>query len=206
MPIYRTLPSLYKSFYWSAEFASAILGYGVILEIYSRSLTKFPGVARFIRVVLVAILLVITTRALAELFGGTLNPMAASAALLERDLRTVQAVLLGTLLGIFTIYRIPTGKNLRGIIVGYALYVGVRIIELTAYTQLKTADKIFVTKLEPVIFLICLVIWTIALWSRAPEPIADTASGIERDYDLLVQQTRTKLLRARTYLTRTVRS
>ncbi|MFZ0464484.1 MAG: hypothetical protein WBE87_10745 [Candidatus Acidiferrales bacterium] len=205
IPIYKTLPGFYGSFYWSTTVLTAILGYGVILEIYSRSLAKFGGVARFLRVILITILLAVMVRALAELFGGSPNPLASSAALLERDLRTLQAILLAALLGIFTFYKIPLGKNLRGIIAGYTLYIGVRVIELTAYTQMSKADGVFVSKLEPISYLICLVLWTVALWSPSPEPAVDTSSNIERDYDQLVGQTRTKLLRARAYLTRTVR-
>lgn len=205
IPIYRMSPGLYRPFYWSTAFVTAILGYAVILEIYGRSLARFAGVARFIRAVLVGLLFLVAARAFAELFGATTNPLTSSAALLECDLRTLQAILLGVLLAILSFYRIPIGKNLRGIIVGYTLYVGVRVIELTAYTQLEKATGTFVSKIEPISYLICLVVWTVALWSRGSEPIADTAPSIEQDYDLLMRQTRTQLLRACAFLTRTVR-
>lgn len=205
IPIYRMWPGLYRPFYWSTSFVTVILGYAVILEIYGRSLARFPGVARFIRAVLVGLLCLVAARAFAELFGGAANPLASSAAVLERDLRTLQAILLGALLGIFSFYRIPIEKNLRGIIVGYTLYVGVRVIELTAYTESGKAVGIFVSKMEPIIYLICLGVWTLALWSRAPEPIVDAVPSIEQDYDLLLQQTRTQLSRACAFLTRTVR-
>ena len=205
IPIYTLWPSLYSTFYWSTAFVTAILGYAVILEIYNRSLAKFPGVARFIRAVLVGLLFLVAARAFAELFGGAANPLASSAALLERDLRTLQALLLGALLAIFSFYHIPIGKNLRGIMVGYTLYVGVRVVELTAYTQSGKAVGIFVSKMEPIIYLICLGLWTLALWSQAPEPIVDTLPSIEQDYDLLLQQTRTQLSRACAFLTRAVR-
>ena len=162
-------PSLYSTFYWSTAFVTAILGYAVILEIYNRSLARFPGVAPFIRAVLVGLLFLVAARAFAELFGGAANPLASSAALLERDLRTLQAILLGVFLGIVSFYHIPIGKNLRGIIVGYTLYVGVRVVKLTAYTQSGKTVGIFVSKMEPVIYLICLGLWTLALWSQAPE-------------------------------------
>jgi hypothetical protein len=205
IPIYRTWPGLYAAFYWSTAFVTAILGYAVILEIYSRSLARFPGVMRLIRAVLVGLLFLVAARAFAELFGGGANPLASSAALLERDLRTLQAMLLGVFLGIVSFYRIPVGKNLRGIIVGYTLYVGVRVVELTAYTQSGKVVGIFVSKMEPIIYLICLGFWTLALWSRAPEPIVDTVPNIEQDYDLLLQQTRRQLSRACAFLTRAVR-
>ena len=193
IPIYKMWPGLYGPFYWSTAFVTAILGYALILEIYSRSLAKFPGVMRLIRAVLVGLLFLVAMRAFAELFGGAANPLASSAALLERDLRTLQAILLGVLLGILSFYRIPIGKNLRGIVVGYTLYVGVRVIELTAYTESGKAVGIFVSKLEPVIYLTCLGLWAVALWSRTPEPIADTVCSIQQDYDLLMRQTRTQL-------------
>lgn len=205
IPIYRMWPGLYSSFYWSTACVTAILGYAVILEVYGRSLARFPGVRRLIRAVLVGLLFFVAARAFAELFGGAANPLASSAALLERDLRTLQAILLGALLCIFSFYSIPIDKNLRGIVAGYTLYVGVRVIELTAYTQLGRAVGIFASKIEPISYLICLVVWTVALWSRASEPIVDTAPSVEQDYDLLMRQTRTQLLRACAFLTRTVR-
>lgn len=184
---------------------TAILGYLVILEIYGRSLARFPGVARLIRAVLVGLLFLVAARAFVKLFGGAASPLASSAALLERDLRTLQAILLGVFLGIVSFYQIPIGKNLRGIIVGYTLYVGVRVVELTAYTESGKAIGIFVSKLEPFIYLICLSLWTLVLWSRAPEPIVDTVPSIDHDCDLLLRQTRTQLSRAFSFLTRTVR-
>ncbi|HEV2288796.1 MAG TPA: hypothetical protein VGR81_07575 [Candidatus Acidoferrales bacterium] len=206
IPIYKNLPGTYAAFYWSTAFLTAIVGYGVILEIYGRTLEKFSGVARFMRIVLVGVLLAVIGRALLQLFGNSPSLLASSAALLEQDLRILQAVFLAALLGIFTFYRIPIGKNLRGIIAGYTLYIGVRIIELTIYTRFRKAEGIFISKLEPVSYLICLGIWTTALWSRSAEPNVEMASNIERDYEQLAGLTKSKLIRARAYLTRTVRS
>jgi len=206
IPVYKTFPGTYASFYWTTTILTAILGYGVILEIYGRSLERFAGVARFVRIVLLGMLILVAARASLEFFGASPTPLASSAALLERDLRTLQAILLAALLAIFTFYRIPIGKNLRGIMLGYTLYIGVRVLELTAYTQLSKVDGVFVSKIEPVSYLICLGIWTGALWSRSPEPKMEVASNIGRDYDQLAELTRNKLLRARAYLTRTVRS
>src|SRR5690348_6913229 len=52
IPLYRTSPGAYLLFYWSAELLKAILGYAVIVEIYHFSLKNYPGVARFVRVLL----------------------------------------------------------------------------------------------------------------------------------------------------------
>lgn len=206
IPIYRNLPGAYATFYWTSTILMAILGYLLILEIYGRSLEKFAGAARLVRIVLLVAFFLVVARALIALFGGSPARLAPFAAFLERDLRTLQAILLAALLGIFTFYRIPTGRNLRGIMAGYTLYVGVRVLELTAYTELGRADALFVSKLEPFSYLICLGIWTTALWSRSSEPDVETAPHVERGGEQLAGVTRSKLLRARAYLARIVRS
>ncbi|MHB8410795.1 MAG: hypothetical protein ACYDDI_02485 [Candidatus Acidiferrales bacterium] len=206
IPIYRSLPSFYSSFYWSAEFLTAILGYGVITEIYNRSLKSYPGVSRFIRIVLISVLFVIIVKACANFLGGSAHSFSSSTVGLEGDLRTVQAVMLVALLGIFMAYQIPIERNLRGIILGYSLFVGFSVIDLTIVLKHANRYGPLMRKLEPISYLVCLAIWASALWSLAPEPECEATGDIEKDYELIFHQTKAKVLRARAYLVRTVRS
>lgn len=203
--IYKVYPSFYGPFYWCTEFLIAIVGYGVILEIYNQALARDPGVSRFIRIVLVSVLFVIIAKASADFWGSSAHSFASSAATLERDLRTVQAVMLVALLGIFMAYQIPIGRNLRGIILGYSLFVGFSVIDLTIFVKHESPYSLLMRKLQPISYLICLAIWASALWSLAPEPECEAAGDIEKDYELIVLQTKAKVLRARAYLVRTVR-
>ena len=43
--------------------------------------------------------------------------------MIERDVRTVQAIFLFMILAVISYYRIPIGKNLKGMISGYGLYI-----------------------------------------------------------------------------------
>jgi len=44
---FRVQPDSYQKLYWYTEFGSVLAGYGVIFEIYKRTLKNHPGVAQF---------------------------------------------------------------------------------------------------------------------------------------------------------------
>src|SRR5207302_1733225 len=113
---YTVHPGFYQELYWYTEFFSVVVGYGVIFEIYKRSLKNHPGVARLAQKVLLLVLIV----TLAEVVAATFSS--------------------------------PSGS-----------------------------------------------------WASAPDPVPPEEDQIERDYKVLVTETRTTLARAITHLVRSVR-
>jgi len=205
IPILKMSPSVYLLFYWSAEFLTAVLGYGVIVEIYNLSLKKYPGVARFVRVLLLFIFLAVGLKVSVNLFGNTGIALPFAIGDLERTLRQMQALLLCCLLALFVYYKIPVNKNLRGLIFGYSLFIGANVILVTFITHPSTGLAAKMRDIEPAFYAISLLIWTAALWTSSPEPVLQGAQGIERDYEYLARETRTMLLRARAQLMRATR-
>jgi len=112
--------NVYAPFYWYTQFLHAGVGYAVILEIYGQVLNNSPGVARiarpFLWTVLVAVILKVTWNAV----GGPIWSPGTTSAELERDLRTVQAILLAGIIALLAYYVVATGRNLKGIIFGIA--------------------------------------------------------------------------------------
>jgi len=49
----------------------------------------------------------------------------------ERDLRIVQVTLLIGLVALFAYYAVPLGRNLKGIIYGYGLFIATNVLHLT---------------------------------------------------------------------------
>jgi hypothetical protein len=205
IPIYAHYPSVYVSFYWTTEFLLAAFSYGVLMEIYGHALRNYPGIARFFKILLITMFFVIAARVSIGLFGNWLS-FARAVGDLERNLRQLQAGLLCCLLFLFVYYKIPVGKNLRGLMFGYALFIGADVITLTFMAHPGTVLDLWMRRLEPISYTLSLIIWSVTLWSSKPEIAADTACVIDHDYQQLAQQTKLMLLRAREHLARTARS
>jgi hypothetical protein len=117
----------------------------------------------------------------------------------------VQATLLVCILAVIRHYEIPIGRNMKGMILGYGLYVGTSRVSFAvrAYAGMwLTSFWIFA---RPISFVISLFIWLIALWSYAPNPAPRSDIHLEEDYGALVLRTRALLGTMRGYLFKAVR-
>jgi hypothetical protein len=203
--IYLKKPTYYRVLYWYIEFFGVALGCGVVWEIYRNALRRFPGAARLARNLLILILLLVLSRAIADGFRGALFwPYEATVAL-ERDLRGVQGGALIGLVTIIALYRIPLGANLWGMTLGYGLLVSSNVITLSLRGLLGSGFQTAWLYLQPMSYLAVLGIWCAALWSYKPVVLPGGEHKIEQDYRLLATRTSGALLEASAYLRRTLR-
>lgn len=200
--LYVALPWDYEAYYWNAQFLSVALGYGVIWEIYSQLLADYPGVSRLARSALLAVFVSIVAKTLAETLSGQIGNLADVPAILERDFRTAQGLLLLILVGLVAYYAIPVGRNLRGMIVGYGVFVAVSIASLALRAELGHIFQSWWHYLQPVAYNGSLLIWCVSLWSYAPSPRPEIRVAIERDYEHLAAETAKALTRIRAYILR----
>lgn len=206
IPIYRDVRSLYPAFYYTAELLLAAIGYGILAEIYNRSLKNYSGVAKFFRIFFVIAFFVVIIKVGVDTFVIGSASFGRIAAGLEQHFRQLQAVLLSGLLVLFMYYRIGVGKNLRGLIIGYSLLVGTEVITLTFALHLMAGFGRFMRAAEPAFYAISLFIWLVTLWATQPEVAPNVSCGIERDYARLMRATRMMLLRVRVQISRAVRA
>jgi hypothetical protein len=198
-------PRYYVSFYWYAEFVSVGLGCGVVWEIYRQALCRFPGAARMARNLLLFVVLMVFSKVLANTWNGRVLWPSGAVVALERDLRTVQAVLLIGLVVVITLYRIPLGRNLWGMMLGYGLFIGTSVITLALRVLLGDSFQTAWIYIQPMSYLTVLCIWCITLWSYKTVLVPTAERTIEQDYQLLAGTTRKGLLEARAYLGRAMR-
>jgi len=193
-------PSLYQTFYWFSEFLAATVGYAVILEIYKHALKSSPGAARIARTFLLVVLVAVILKVMANALSSRAWSPAATSAELERDLRTVQALLLFGIVALLAYYRIPVGRNLKGIAFGYGFYVCASVMSL-AFGSLPGYElRPEWRHVQPLAYLAALFIWGCTLLSYQPSPESETESEIERDYRFLAEETKRVLSRARSFL------
>jgi hypothetical protein len=204
--VYRTHPSLYSGWSRQAEVLNIVLGYGILLDIFGNVLSRYPGAERLARIsglVVFAIILAVA------LFYPLISQSTQSAHLrysvLERDFLSVQAVFFLGVLGIISYYRIDPGKNIRGVIAGYGFWLGTSVVMLGMGSYDAASFNKIRVFVQPVSYILSLVIWLIALWNYAPAPASVAAVAADSDYDALVTATAGTLAKIRGELGRASR-
>ena len=190
MAVYRWAPSHYFQVYWLTQFVSLAIGSGIIFEIYRVALRPFRGAARMARYALLIVFGAIFAKVLTIAWGGVFTWLAAASIVLERNLRIVQALAILTLVLLFLWYAIPFGKNLKGILFGYSLFIGLTIVQFILWRYSWEQIKPFWSYAEPLCYLLVIGIWISTLWSAEPLPEVNTDAQIESDYEFLVATTR----------------
>ncbi len=203
--VYVRHPAFYPSFYWYTQLGSVLLGYGIVWEICRQALKTYPGAFRMARNAFVFIFAVVVSRILANSLSGDGWSLSQTTAELERDFRTVQAFLILSLVGLLAHYRIQIGRNLWGMMLGYGVFIGVRILNLTFRAFFGEEAQWLWQYFPAVAYLVALLIWCASLWSYHPNPEPKAEARIEEDYQALVRSTRQRFRQVRAHIARTVR-
>jgi hypothetical protein len=203
--IYRWHPDIYPQTYWITDFIGLVIGSGVVFEIYRSGLFAYPGTARMARNLLSLVFALTFAKVLVSMSYGSLWWPAETTAELQRNLRIVQASALIALVALFLLYAIPFGRNLKGILSGYSLYVAVSLVQLTLIAYFGNSIQRLWSYVNSVSYLIALCIWTKALWSHELSPETKPVTPLEYDYEALRAATRRRLQEIRASLGRAVR-
>lgn len=192
----HSYPSLYPGIYWSTEFVGVFAGCAVVLEFQWIGLAQFPGVAKLARSALLLVFLLTVSKVLLTAMQGAHGWSVLLIIQLERDMRFVQTVVILSLLFLFLRYLIPIGRNLRGIILGYGLFLGINIVNLTYLERFGGAVQFIVSQIQSSAYFVALCIWTVFLWSYAPQPSA-AGSLLNYGYRQIFGETQERLARTR---------
>jgi hypothetical protein len=203
--IYHSRPQLYLPVYWITQALGVLIGCAVVFEIYRKGLQAYPGTARMARNVLAFLFVMALTKALVETWNNPQWWSIATNADLERALRTVQSLAILALVLLFLFYSIPFGRNLRGILLGYGLFVAVSVIQLTFVTNSNNALSNFWSYVSPGSYFAVLGVWAVHLWSYRAYPEPKKSVALEAQYQRLAATTSHRLREARGYLAKVVR-
>jgi hypothetical protein len=199
-------PATYARWYWPTQLLTLVLGYGVIIDILQQALAHYPGAERFARTIGLGIFFVVFCWVAVHFAAGEGTSIGGATTELERSLRVVEALFLATILTALAYYRIGIGRNLKGLILGMGAYVAVSLITLALVAFIGPRFNFAWQTLQSGSYLVALGIWTVALWSYAPNPApAGGANGVEGDYAALAGHTRARLESLRSYFSGTAR-
>jgi hypothetical protein len=183
---------VYALLYWRLELVTVALGCGVIVEISGHVFAQHVSLDRFVRwVAIVTFGAIFLVFAIHVAFLPHWKPVA-NPAELELDLRIAQAIALLSIVFLTGYYSIEIGKNMKGLILGFGVYVGTSIITLTLRLFIGIQIGPVWRLIGPFSYSAALLIWTAALWSYAPAP-ASPPGPTDVDYPGLAGRTRQAL-------------
>ncbi len=206
--VFHWKPEWFGHVHWYTQILSAVFGYVVVWGICAHSLSPFPGAARMARSLFGVLFVLLVTRVVVLASGPNGLSLPATAAEFERDIRAVQSILFVVMILIYVYYRVPLNANLKGMLLGYGLYISVSVMVLASPALLLENHGLVWRYLQPSAYAATLCIWCGFLWSPAaaaiPQPSAKAA--LELDYEALASNTAKLFARLRLYLARAVRS
>jgi len=204
--IFHSRPEFYSAVYWITEGLGVLIGCGVVFEIYRAGLAAYPGTARMARNLLGFVFTLVFAKAVVETWNDPQWWVIATTMDTERLLRALQSLAILALVVLFLFYAIPFGRNLRGILLGYGMFVGLSAIQLTFVTDSSSRFHNFWSYASPGSYFIVLGLWMVHLWSYVPNPEPKTAVRLEEQYQRVAAATAQRLREARGYLAKAVRS
>src|SRR5207245_7127044 len=142
-----------------------------VFVFYRVGLAAYRGTARMARNLLGFVSVLALTKALVDTWNDPQWWLIATTMDLERLLRTVQSFAILALVVLFLFYAIPFGRNLRGILLGYGLFVGESIVWLTFVSSGGDRFREIWSYIHPASYLAVLGVWAVHTWSYAPNPV-----------------------------------
>jgi hypothetical protein len=203
---FRLANDSYTVTYWPTQFIALLFGSAVMFEVYRKGLVSYPGTARIARNILFLVFALLLAKSIVLTSAGNVWAWVSETPFeLERDLRIVQALAIASLVAIFLIYSIPVGRNLKGILIGYGLFVASGVIQLTLASKFLSAIQTAWSYAQPLTYILVLGIWISALWSYQPAKERIDKAEPPVDYEFLASSTRGQFGKASAELAKAVR-
>jgi hypothetical protein len=197
-------PSLRGLLYWPKQYVTLFLGCGVIFEVSRHVFAQRVTLDRIARWTMLVTFGAIFLSVAMQAFVLPHWNVTTNTADLERDLRIAQAIVLMTILLLSGYYGIGIGKNIKGMILGFGIYVGASVFSLTLRLFVGSRFDPAFGVIQTTAYLVALSIWMVALWSYEPELVEKPPSVSAGEYQVLAGRTREILGSINEHLDRTV--
>jgi hypothetical protein len=190
--------------YWPKQYVTLFLGCGVIFEVSRHVFAQRVTLDRIARWTMLVTFGAIFLSVAIQAFVLPRWNVTTNTADLERDLRIAQAIVLMTILFLSGYYGIGIGKNIKGMILGFGIYVGASVFSLTLRLFVGTRFDPAFGVIQTTAYFLALSIWMVALWSYEPELAEKPPSVSAKEYQVLAGRTREILGSINEHLDRTV--
>ena len=173
--LYWVQPKSYPTAYWLCFLLSILVEFAVLVEISDHIFQPFPAIRNLGRGLT---LLVCGVFGVTYVLPNLLKPQVMRSALLNFALRTslTKAAILVVLFLTVRHFGLKLGRNVAGLMLGFAVYQGVNVANLAAARTIAPALYAGVLWIiAPAAYILCLLVWTVAIWGQAPMPVAKPA-------------------------------
>jgi hypothetical protein len=161
--IFRFHPQIYTPVYWTGQFVTMVLACGNIFEVLRHTFPRNVGAERFVRGLKCGLLACLAYFGAAVTYGHWAWHV--RYVVIERNFRTLQALLLLVLLLGVYYFGLPLRRQVRGIFYGYGLYIGTSLATLALEASLGIRFDYFWRFLQPFSYVVSLGIYLAAFWS-----------------------------------------
>jgi len=165
--IYWLRQDFYPLAYWFCYLVSLLAEFAILLEISDHIFEPYAAIrqlGRFLTVCICAVLCVL------YILPSFLHQRSTSEALLEFSLRTslTKVVIICALAAAARYFRLPLGRNVAGLMMGFGLYLSVYMANFAAAQSFGRALYADILRfIGPLGSILCLAVWTVAMWQPA---------------------------------------
>jgi len=198
--VYFLYPEYYPSVFWFCFTFWLMAEFAVLAESSDHIFKPYPPIRRLGRFLTVCFCLIFFVIYIAP---PLLHPQSPGLAMLDLVMRSslIKAVLIVVLFGAARLYQLPLGKNVSGMMLGFAAYMAMNITNMALDERYASAGYagIFAV-IGPVGFILALAIWNVALWQY--EPVSPDGRGLARSAGNIAEPLSNRLERYDSELTR----
>lgn len=166
---YYWAPGSYASVYWFVFLTTVIAEFAVLVQVGDCIFDPYPAIRQIGRFLTMSIGVMFAAFYIGPLLW---EPAPRSLVILDLVVRSsvAKAVIVIVLLGVARYFRIPLGKNIAGIMMGFSIYLALNTATFAlaeAYGRSQYGPT-FVT-LGPLTQTLTFLVWAVALWDPQPD-------------------------------------
>jgi len=172
--VYWLEPGWHASVYWFCYVLSIVVEFAILVEISDHVFQPYPAIRSLGRALTILISGVL---GLSYVLPALVKPQERPLALLDFALRTslTKAVILAALFIAARHFDLKLGRNVAGLMLGFSIYLGVNVANFAAaHSTAQTPYARLLWVVSPLAYILCLLVWTRALWQVAPLPITSS--------------------------------
>jgi len=167
--VYYLAPGSYASVYWFVFLTTVIAEFAVLVQVADYIFEPYPAIRQVGRFLTVSIGVMF----IALYIGPSLlEPRPRSLAILNLVLRSsvAKAAIVIVLLAVARYFRIPLGKNIAGMMIGFSIYLALSSANFAlAETYGRSQYGQTFATVVPLTQTLTLLVWAVALWDPQPD-------------------------------------
>jgi len=165
--IYYATPRYYASWFWFCFLVTLLAEFAVLQEASDHIFDPFPSIRRLGRLITVS---VGSAFLLLYILPALMRRGSSITAIFDLTKRTsvTKAIMIVVLLAAARLYRLPLGRNVAGLLLGFAAFQAINVANVSLVTRFVWSYAEIFAVVGPLSYVLALTIWNVALWRYEP--------------------------------------